>query len=134
MNTDSSHDNRSGKRAILPVCAAFIFRLLRMFWFTAVSIVIVVLYGLRAGWSTPRQWSDEFFIAAVIQGLAAGISLLGPQGEAYYAASARYVPKGSVNETFQLLLREPLHMKKFGIRALIGALFVLLISAVLLWV
>jgi hypothetical protein len=134
MNNDSSHGNRSEKRAILPGCARLIFRLLRMCWFTALSLLIVVLYGLHAGWSAPRQWSDGVCIAALIQVMIAILSLLGTPGEAYYAASVRYVPSGNINETFQQLLLDSLHMKSFGIRAIIGALLTFLISAVLLWV
>jgi hypothetical protein len=133
MNNNSSHGNRSEKRAILPLCAALIFRMLLMFWFTALSLLIVVLYGLRAGWSAPRQWSDGFCIAALIQVMIALISLMGTPGEAYYAASVRYVPNGSINETFQHLLLDILHMKKFGVRAFVGGLLTFLISAVLLW-
>jgi len=134
MNTDSSQGNHSEKRAVLLVCAALIFRLLRIFWFTALSLLIVILYGLRAGWSAPQQWSDAFCIAALIQVMIAGISLLGTPGEAYYAAPARYVPNGNINETFQHLLLDTLHMKRFGMRAFMGALLAFLISAVLLWV
>jgi hypothetical protein len=134
MHANSSPGNPSEKRAILAVCAALIFRLLRLFWFTALSLLMVVLYGLRAGWSAPHQWSDGFCIAALVQVMIAGISLLGTPGEAYYAASARYVPNGNINETFQRLLLDTLHMKKFGMRAFMGALLTFLISAVLLWV
>ena len=134
MNTDSSDDNRSEKRAFLPVCTALIFRLLRVLWFNALSLLVVVLYGLHAGWSTPRQWSDGFCFAAFIQVMIAGTSLLGTPGESYYAASVRYVPGGSINDTLQHLLSDTPHMKKFGIKALIGALLAFLISAVLLWV
>jgi len=130
MNADSSNNNLSKKRAVLPVCAA----LIRMFWFTALSLLLVVLYGLRAGWSAPRQWSDGFCIAALVQVMIALISLLGTPGESYYASSVRYVCDGDINETLQHLLLDTLHMEKFGIRAIIGALLAFLISAIMLWV
>ena len=66
MNADSSPDNPSGKQKILPGCAVWIFHLLRMFWLTELALLIVVLYGLRAGWST-RQWSDGLFFGAAAQ-------------------------------------------------------------------
>jgi len=46
----------------------------------------------------------------------------------------RYVRGGDINETLQHLLLDTLHMEKFGIRAIIGALLAFLISAIMLWV
>jgi hypothetical protein len=134
MDGDPSSGNPSKNRALLPGCAALIFLLLRLFWFAGLSLLLVVLYGLRAGWSAPRQWSDGFCIAALIQVFIAGVSLLGTPGESYFAASVRYVPEGDINDTFQHLLLDTLRMKKFGMRAVVGGLLSFLVSAVLLWI
>ena len=71
-----------------------------MFWLTELALLIVVLYGLRAGWSTPRQWSDGLFFGAAIQIMVAGITLLGSRGEAMDASSQRYVDHGNTTDTF----------------------------------
>lgn len=134
MNADSSRGNRSEKRAILPGSAVLIFHLLRMFWFTALALLIVVLYGLRAGWSAPWQWSDGFSIAAAAQVMIGAITMLAPAGEALDASSLRYVAKGDITETRQQLIVDTLRRKKFGVRVFIGAFLTILISAVFLWV
>jgi hypothetical protein len=134
MNADSSPGNPSEKRAILPGWAALIFRLLRMFWLTALALLLVVLYGLRAGWSAPRQWSDGFFIAGCIQVMIAAISLMSPPGEALDASSLRYVANSNVSDTRQQLILDTLRRKKFGLGAGIGGLLTMLIAAVVLLV
>jgi hypothetical protein len=134
MNADSSPGNPSEKRAILSGCPALIFHLLRMFWFTALALLIVVGYGLRAGWSTPKQWSDGFFFSAVAQLLIAVVTLMAPPGEALDASSVRYVTNGNIAETRSELILDTLRRKKFGIRAFIGFLLTILIAAVCLWI
>ncbi len=125
--------NPSEKRAILPGCAALIFHLVRMFWLTALALLMVVLYGLRAGWSAPQQWSDGFFTAAMAQVVIAAAMLLAPAGEALDASSVRYVANADVTENRYQLILDSLRRQKFGMRAFIGALLTVLISAVLLW-
>ena len=134
MNADSSSDNPSGKRKILPGCVVWIFHLLRMFWLTELALLIVFLYGLRGGWSTPRQWSDGLFFGAIAQILVAGIIMLGSRGEALDASSTRYVDHGNVTETFQMLALESLRQKKFGVIAFLGGVLTMLIAGVVLWV
>jgi hypothetical protein len=134
MNANSFPGDPSEKRAILPGCVPLIFLFLRMFWFTILSLLIVVLYGRHAGWSAPQQWSDGFFIAALAQVMTAGVSLLGTQGEAYHAASVRYLADGNINETLQRLLLDTFRMKRFAIGTFIGSLLTALISMGLLWV
>jgi hypothetical protein len=134
MNADSSPGNQSEKRAILPGCTAMILQLLRMFWLTVLALLMVVLYGLRAGWSVPQQWSDGFFIAAFAQWIIAAIMMLGTPGEALDAASLRYVANSDITETRLQLFLDTLRKRKFGIRAGIGGLLTILIAAVLLWV
>lgn len=133
MNADSTSDNPSGKRQILPGCAVWIFYLLRMFWLTELALLIVVLYGLHASWSTPRQWSDGLFFGAVAQIMVAGITMLGSSGNALDASSMRYVDHGNVTETFRLLSLESLRKKKFGVVAFLGGLLTMLIAGFVLW-
>jgi hypothetical protein len=134
MNADSSPDNPSGKRKILPGCVVWIFHLLRMFWLTELVLLIVGLYGLRVDWSTPRQWSDGLFFGAVAQIMVAGITLLGSRGEALDASSTRYVDHGNITETFHLLSLESLRKKKFGVIAFLGGMLTMLIAGFALWV
>ncbi len=134
MDADSSSDNPSGKRKILPGCAVWIFQLLRLFWLTELVLLIVVLGGLRAGWSTPRQWSDALFFGAVAQLMVAGVMILGSKGEALDASSVRYVDHGNVTETFLLLSYESLRRKKYGLIAFLGGVLTMLIAGIVLWV
>ena len=134
MNADSSPDNPSGKRKTLPGCAVWIFQLLRMFLFTELVLLIVVLYGLCVGWSTPRQWSDGLFFGASVQIMVAGITLLGSRGEAMDASSTRYVDHGNITDTFRLLSSESLRKKRFGVIAFLGGLLTMLLSGFALWV
>jgi hypothetical protein len=134
MNADSSPDNPSGKRKILPGCVVWIFHLLRMFWLTELVLLIVVLYGLLVGWSTPRQWSDGLFFGAAVQIMVAGIMLLGSRGEALDASSTRYVDHGNITDTFRLLSSESLRKKRFGVIVFLGGLLTMLISGFALWV
>jgi hypothetical protein len=134
MNADSSPDNPSGKRRILPGCAVWIFQLLRMFWLTGLALLIVVLYGLRMGWSTPRQWSDGLFLGAAAQIMVAGVMILGSKGEALDASSVRYVDQGNVNETYSQLVIDKLRRMKFGLIAFLGGLLTMLMAGLVLWV
>jgi hypothetical protein len=134
MNADSSPDNPSGKLKILPGCAVWIFNLLRMFWLTELALLIVVLYGLRVGWSTPRQWSDGLFICAAAQMMIAGVMILAASGEALDASSVRYLDHGNVNETYSQLVFDKLRRRKFGVAAFLGGMLTMLISGFVLWV
>ena len=134
MNADSSPDNPSGKRKTLPGCAVWIFNLLRMFWLTELALLIVVLYGLRVGWSTPRQWSDGLFICAAAQMMIAGVMILAASGEALDASSVRYLDHGNVNETYSQLVFDKLRRRKFGVAAFLGGMLTMLISGFVLWV
>ncbi len=134
MDADSSPGNPSQKRAVRPGFAARFFNLLRMFWVFALALLLVVLFGLRAGWSAPRQWSDGFFIAAFAQVIIAAVSLLGTRGEAFDASWVRYVDKGSVNDTRYELWLDALRKRRFGLTAFLGALLTFLIAALVLWV
>jgi hypothetical protein len=134
MNSDSSPSNPSGKQAILPGCAVWIFHLLRMFWLTELALLLVVLYGLYAGWSTPRQWSDGLFIDALIQIMVAGVTMYGTRGEALESSLVRYVDRGSISETRSLLVLDTLRRMKFGLRAFLGGMLTMLIAALVLWV
>jgi hypothetical protein len=134
MNADSSPDNPSEKRKILPGYIVWIFHLLRMFWLTELVLLIVVLYGLGVGWSTPRQWSDGVFFGAMAQIMFAGVTILGSRGEALDASSLRYVDHGNITETFRLLSLEALRKKKFGLIAFLGGLLTMLIAALVLLV
>ncbi len=136
MNADYSSGNPSGKRAALPGCAAWFFHQLRVFWITELALLIVVLYGLRAGWSwtAPRQWSDGFFLAGAIQVVIAAVTILAPTGEALDASTVRYVSKGDVSDTRHELFLDTLRRKKFGLRVFLGALLTMLIAEAVLWV
>ena len=134
MNADSSPDNPSGKRKTLPGCVFLILHLLRMFWLTGLVLLIVVLYGLRGGWSTPRQWSDGLFFGAAIQIMVAGVTLLGSRWEAMDASTMRYVDHGSITETFRLLSDESMRKKIFGALTFLGGMLTLLIAGLVLWV
>jgi hypothetical protein len=134
MNTDSYPGNPSAKRAILSGCAVWIFHLLRMFWLTELALLLVVLYGLHAGWSTPRQWSDGLFISAFAQIVVASATMYGTRGEALDASYVRYVNHGNITETHNQLVLDALHRMKFGLRAFLGGLLTMLIAALVLLV
>ncbi len=80
MNATLSPGNPSEKRTKLASFAALIFLLLRMFWVTELILLLVVLYGLYAGWSELSQWSDAFFYAAIAQMFIAFDSSGGHEG------------------------------------------------------
>ena len=134
MNADSSPDTLSGKRKILPGCAVWPFKLLRMFWLTELVLLIVVLYGLRAGWSTPRQWSDAFFIGACALILVAAVTMFGSRGDAMDAYSMRYVEHANITETLHLLSLESMRKIRFGMITFLGGLLTMLIAGIVLWV
>jgi hypothetical protein len=136
MDTNSSPDkNLPSRRVSLPTFARRIFRLLRMFWLVELILLLVALYGLYVGWSTPRQWSDGYFFAAAAQFLIAGISVVGgPAQTDTDAAYVRYVVDGDISETRNQLFMDFLHKMNFGVRALIGGLLTLLISGFFLLV
>lgn len=104
------------------------FKILRMFWLTEATLILVVIYGLYSGWSTPRQWSDGLFLAAAAQLLIGGISILGSSRDYSYAFLARYVAKGDVTETQKQLGVEMLRQQSFGKSAFLGGLLTLLIA------
>jgi len=131
MQANSSPRNPPKKRSRLARYALWLFQLLLMFWLTILALLIVVGYGLRAGWSTPGQWSDGFFIAAIAQVLIAAASM-GQQGEAFYASSVRYVSGGNYDHARDHLFSESSRLRKFGVRAVIGAVLTVLVSAVFL--
>ena len=128
MNADSSPGNSVEKRAIPPGCAALVLKVFRMFWFTAVILLLVVLYGLYAGWSAPRQWSDGFFLAAAAQVMFAGISMLGSSRDPSYAAEVRYVADGNITETHKQLVIDLLRRETFAVRAFAGGVLTILIA------
>lgn len=132
MNAVSSPGNPSGKRVTYSGCAAWLPRLLRMFWVTELALLAVVVYGLRAGWSTPRQWSDGLFFDAVAQMMVAGVILLMPLGDAYDASWLRYVDHGDVEETRYQLFLDTMRRKQFGLRAFLGGMLTMLFAALAL--
>lgn len=135
MNADFSPDNPSPQRTtLLPGWAVWIFRLLRTFWLTGLVLLIVVVYGLYTGWSTPRQWSDGLFFGAAAQMMVAGITILGSRGEELDASSARYLDRGNVTETFRTLASDALRRKRFGAIAFLGGALTMLIAAIVIWV
>ena len=71
-----------------------------MFWLTELALLLVVLYGLHSGWSTPRQWSDGLFIDAVVQLVVAGAMMYSTRGDALDASWVRYVNHGNIAENF----------------------------------
>ena len=132
MRATPSPGNPSEKRAKLASWATLIFQLLRLFWVTELILLLVVLYGLYAGWSVPRQWSDAFFYAAAAQIIIAGIPLLGSTGEVSSAAEVRYVAKGDVSETRQQLAQVAMGKLTFSLRVFIGSLLTILIAALVM--
>ncbi|HCE17549.1 MAG TPA: hypothetical protein DEQ80_06795 [Anaerolinea thermolimosa] len=111
-----------------PGRTGIIFQVLRTFWLTEVTLILVAIYGLYSGWSTPRQWSDGLFLAAAAQLMIGGISFLGSSRDYSYAFLARYVTKGDVTETQKQLGVEMLRQQSFGKRAFLGGLLTLLIA------
>jgi len=134
MKADSSPGNPSEKRAILPGCAALIFHLLRMFWVTGLALLLVVVYGLYAGWSEPKQWSNAFFYAAIAQIFIAAIAMSGLSEEMSAASEVRYIAKGNVSDTRNQLFQMDMGKMTFSLRVFIGGLLTILIAAVCLWV
>lgn len=111
-----------------------VLRLLKSFWLTELVLLFVVVYGLRAGWSTNRQWSDAFFFAAAFQVIIGGITWMAPPGEALDAASLRYLSNGDIPETRFEMVAGTLRRRQFSVRALIGGGLTVLISAIFLWI
>jgi hypothetical protein len=134
MNSDASPDNPSGKQKILPGWAVWPFKLLRMFWLTELAWLIVYLYGLRAGWSTPRQWSDGLFIGASGLILVAAVAMFGSRGDALDAYSMRYVEHANITETLRLLSLESMRKIRFGMITFLGGLLTMLVAGIVLWV
>lgn len=128
MNVDPYPDPSTQKRAGLPGWAAWMLDLLRKFWLTGLAWLAVALYGLRAGWTTPMQWSDGLFFDAVAQIAVAAIMMLVPTGEALDASSLRYVDHGNVEDTRLQLVRDTLRRKQFGLRALLGGVLTMLLA------
>lgn len=135
MNVDSSADNVSQKPAILLRLARLILRLLRMFWLFVLVVLLVFLYGLRSGWTVPRQWSDAYFFAAMAQLVMGGIGVYGGTSQTVFDASTvRYVSGADVSKTTAQLYLDYIQKMNFGVRAFIGGLLTLLIAALCLWV
>ncbi len=132
MNADSTPGNPSGKRAVLPGLAASIFHLLRMFWLFELAMLLLAVYGMRAGWSAPKQWSDGFFLAGCIQVVVAAVSTMATPRDALDAATLRWVPGSDVSDTRYDLLLRSLRIKNFGLRAFIGSVLTFLMAAVVL--
>lgn len=130
MNANPPADITSKKPSFLARCAAFILHLLRLFWPTVLALLLVVIYGLRSGWSTPRQWSDGLFIAAVLLIMIGGITILGSSSLRAIddAATARYIVGADVHETRLQIIMDYTNKRAFGLRAFIGALFITLIA------
>lgn len=128
MNAEPSSSNSPHQPAIKPVPIGLTFQVLRMFWLTELTLILVVIYGLYSGWSTPRQWSDGLFLAAAAQLIIGGISFLGSSRDYSYAFLARYVTKGDVTEAQKQLGVEMLRQQSFGKRAFLGGLLTLLIA------
>jgi len=128
MNARSSPGNSSGKRAILPGFAVQIFRLLRMFWLTELALLLVVLYGLYAGWSAPRQWSDGLFFAAAVQVMIAGIITVGSARDPTDAFSVRHIANANIADTRHELIVNMLRQRSFGLRAFAGGVLTILIA------
>jgi hypothetical protein len=132
MSAESSSGNPSEKRVILPGFVKVIFHQVRMYWLFEGTLLLVGLYGLIAGWSTPRQWSDVLFYAALAQMLFAWIWMQGSSRETADSAYVRYVPGGDISRTRQELVVDYLRKETFGFRAFMGALLTLVIAFVIL--
>lgn len=134
MSAHPSAEITPKKPSLLARSAVSIFHLLRLFWLTLLVLLIVLIYGLRAGWSTPRQWSDGLFIAAVIQIVIGAISAMGSSSTMALSdsATARYVIGADVHETRLQVMRDYARKATFGLRAFAGALFITLLAALAL--
>ncbi len=133
MNDKASYPgNPAGKRTSLPRYAALALGLLRTFWMMPLALLIVVFVGMRSGWTTPRQWSDGFFVAASVQVLIAAMMLMAPAGEALDASWVRYMPNSNVSETRHQLLMETLHKKRWALASFIGGALTFLIAEIVL--
>lgn len=134
MKPDPSNADLSQKRAVLPRLVVSLFRVLRLFWFTELLLLGVLLYGLYAGWSARRQWSDAYFLAAAAQFVSAGIAVYGGTGQTIADSSTvRYVNDGDLAATNRELILDYLRKMKFGVRLVIGGLLTLLVSGLFLW-
>lgn len=128
MNSEPPSSNVPRPPALKPGFTGVAFQILRMFWLTEVSLILIVFYALYSGWSTPRQWSDGLFLAAAAQLLIGGISFLGSSRDYSHAFLARYVEKGDVTENQKHLVTQMLRQQSFGKRAFLGGLLTLLIA------
>ena len=128
MNATLSPGNPSEKRTKLASFAALLFLLLRMFWVTELILLLVVLYGLYAGWSESSQWSDAFFYAAIAQMAIASTALVGTRDEISSAYQARKIVKGNVSETRHMLAEAATRKETFSLRVFIGSILTLLIA------
>jgi len=128
MRATPAPGNSSVKRPKLVSFGILVFRLLRMFIVTELILLMVILYGLYAGWSEPKQWSDAFFYAFVAQMVIAKVLIEGTRGESYDAAQVRYIVKGDINETLNQLVGIASHKVTFSLRVFIGGLLTLLIA------
>ena len=128
MNAASSPGNPSEKRAKPASWAKWIFQLLRMFWVTELTLLLVVLYGLYAGWSVPKQWSDAFFYAAVAQILIAATTIEGSSEDISAASVVRHLAKGDISETRRQIDQIAVRRETFSLRVFIGSLLTILIA------
>jgi len=131
MRVTPSPGNPLEKRARLAGCATLIFRLLRVFWVTWLTLLAVVLYGLYAGWSTPRQWSDAFSGATAAQMLIAAVAIGGTLHDASASSNVRYIVKGNVSDSFHQIEQMAMRQETFSLRVFLGGLFTFLIAMVI---
>jgi hypothetical protein len=122
------------KRSTLAGAARSVFSWLRLFWVTGLALLIVAGLGLYSGWSTPRQWSDALFFAAVAQVVVAAVPLLNFSGVVTAAANVRYIAKGNVGETSRQIVEDALRKSSFSLRAFLGAVLTVLLALLVLWV
>ena len=120
--------NSSAKPARRASCAGLAFQILRMFWLTGLTLLLVVLYGLYAGWSVPKQWSDALFYAAVGQMIFAAAVLAGAAGDTSAAADVRYIANASISDTQNQLNQLLSNKKAFALRIFIGSLLTLILA------
>lgn len=133
MNATPSSGIPTDKRAKLAGFASWFFQLLRSFWVTWLVLLFVVLYGLYAGWTERKQWSDAFFYAAIAQIFVAAIAVMGSSGEYDAASEVRYIAKSDVSETRDEINQHSMRRLGFSLRAFFGGLFTMLIAGLATW-
>ncbi len=131
MSADPS--NPSEKPSSQPKPLAAVLFGLRLFWVTDLTLILIVAYGLYAGWQKPVQWSNAFFYGAAAQICIAAISLAGMSGDLQAASTLRYLARGDVAETRQQLAQLSMSKEGFALRAFAGGLMFLLFAALVTW-